>query len=155
MAKNLFLFFLTFLSCSQNDPKATLKSNSDVNNLDTLQNEKVTQADTLDPTMPKTVRPSFIDGSLKRLSFKEMMIRGIRSDFKFDFKIYNIDGKELSMEEVKRILSNHKDVMEMFVNDNGEIKEAFIRPVMPDEKQIIMALSNQFITKRDTSAMQY
>lgn len=155
MTKYLFLLFLIYLSCSQNDPKATRKSKSDVINLNAQQSEKSSQADTLDPTMPKTVRPSFIDKSLKRLSFKEMMIRGIRPDFKFDFKIYNIDGQELGMEEVKRKLSNHKDIMEMFVNEFGDIKEAYIRPSMAEEIQIIMTLSNQFITKHDTSAIQY
>lgn len=94
--------------------------------------------------------PSFVDPTLHRLDFEQMMILGSNPRFTFDFPIKDKDGKLLSREEIAKVTYQTKNLMDMYANENGKVILGVIRPGSPREFATIKAASLRYFAKMDS-----
>jgi len=112
---NIILLSLIFLFCSCKQNGNTIDSGN-------LDSTKIIE----DSTEYKI--PSFVDPTLHRLDFEQMMILGSNPRFTFDFPIKDKDGKVLSREEIAKVTYQSKNLMDMYANENGKVILGVIRP---------------------------
>ncbi|MDQ3140740.1 MAG: hypothetical protein M3Q56_00680 [Bacteroidota bacterium] len=85
--------------------------------------------------------------SMRKLSVKETMIKGMDPNFKMDFPVKDTLGNILTEKQQMEIKSREVVFLEMYVNQNDKIVEAVVKQMTPELMEEMKVIQKELMNR--------